>query len=287
MFEIQTITKKDKEYPELLKKIKNPPEKLYFRGNILPNENCFAIVGTRLCSDYGKQIALEIAGALTKANLIIISGLAKGIDTFSHLAVIERKKRTIAVLGTGLNKESIYPRSNLKLAKNILEANGCLISEYPPGTRGSKFTFPKRNRIISGMSLGVLVVEAKIKSGALITANWAKQQNKKLFAVPGPIHSLNSKGCNYLIKKGAKLVENANDILKELNLKPLEKEQRGEGKTNEEILILKALLQGPLFIDQIIKKTKLTPSSTASTISILEIEGKIKNLGRNTFGLSS
>ncbi|GAI30595.1 unnamed protein product, partial [marine sediment metagenome] len=150
MDEIKTITIKDKKYLELLKKIINPPEILYVKGELNPNEQCFAVVGTRMCSPYGKQVALEIAGDLAEAGLIIVSGLAPGIDTFAHTAAVERNKRTIAVLGTGLDEKSIYPQSNLKLAQRILETGGCLISEYPPGTPGSKFTFPQRNRIISG-----------------------------------------------------------------------------------------------------------------------------------------
>jgi len=216
MPEIKTTTTEDKEYPKLLKEIPESPKTLYFRGKILPTENCFAIVGTRRCSDYGKQMALEIGRDLVELGFTIVSGLAEGIDTYSHLAAVEREKRTIAVLGTGLDEKSIYPQSNLKLVKKILETGGCLISEYPPGTHGTKFTFPERNRIISGMSLGVLVIEAKKRSGSLITAMWAKRQGKKVFAVPGPVHSPGSKGCHYLIKKGAILVENANDILKKL-----------------------------------------------------------------------
>ena len=216
--DIKSISFEDKNYTKLLKEIKNPPEVLYYKGEFATNENYFAIVGTRRCSTYGKEIALEIAGQLSEAGLTIVSGLAPGIDTFCHQAVVERKGKTIAVLGTGIDDQSIYPKSNIKLAKKILETGGCLISEYPPGTPGTQFTFPQRNRIISGLSLGVLVVEAKEKSGALITAQWAKKQGRKIFAVPGPIHSLNSKGCHYLIKQGAKLVENANDILRELNL---------------------------------------------------------------------
>ena len=254
----------------------------------MPNENYFAIVGTRRCSNYGKQIALEIGGDLSRAGLTIVSGLATGIDTLAHLSAVERGKRTVAVLGTGLDEKSIYPQSNLKLANKILETGGCLISEYPHGTHGSKFTFPERNRIISGISLGVLVVEAKQKSGALITALWAKKQGRKVFALPGPVHSLNSKGCHYLIKKGAILIESAEDILKELKLKPLslKKKQEIGGKTKEESLILEVLREGPLYIDKIIEKTKLSASSTASTISILEIKGRLRNLGGNTFGLS-
>jgi len=283
---IRILNLKDKNYPKLLKKIKNPPKILYYLGEIKSEENCFAIVGTRRYSFYGKQTALEIAGDLADAGLTIVSGLAPGIDTFVHKAVVERRKRTIAVLGTGLDRKSIYPKSNLKLAKKILETGGCLISEYPPETRGTKFTFPQRNRIISGLSLGVLVIEAKLKSGALITANWAKIQNRKVFAIPGSIHSSNSKGCHFLIKEGAKLVENANDILKELGLKPnLSSEKELKGENIEEDLILKILKEKSLHIDQIIKEIKLSPKIVASTLAILEIKGKVRNLGGNIYAL--
>ena len=200
--EINKISIEDKEYPKLLKEIKNPPKILYYLGEIKATENCFAIVGTRRYSSYGKQVALEIAGDLAEVGLTIVSGFAFGIDTSAHQATIERGKRTIAVLGTGLDEKSIYPRSNLKLVEKILETGGCLISEYPPGTHGSEFTFPQRNRIISGLSLGALVVEAKEKSGALITANFAFSQKRKVFAIPGPIYSSNSRGPHLLIKKG-------------------------------------------------------------------------------------
>jgi len=285
MDEIKTINIKDKEYPKLLREIKDPPEVLYVRGEILPKENCFAVVGTRRYSSYGKQVALEIAGDLTEAGLTIVSGLAPGIDTFAHQATLERKGRTIAVLGTGIDEKSIYPKSNLKLARKIVETGGCLISEYPPGTRGTQFTFPQRNRIISGLSIGVLVVEAKEKSGALITANQAFAQKRKVFAIPGPIHSSNSRGCHLLIKKGAKLVENANDILGELNL-PRREKREISGETPEENLVLEALKEGALDVDKIIEKTKLPAPNAASTLAILEIKGKIRNLGGNTFALS-
>jgi len=284
--EIKTINIQDKNYPKLLKGIKDPPEVLYVRGELNPEENCFAVVGTRMASAYGKQVALEIAGDLAEAGLTIVSGMAPGIDTFVHQATLERKGRTIAVLGTGLDEKSIYPQSNLKLAKKILETGGCLISEYPPGTPGSKFTFPNRNRIISGLSLGVLVVEAKQKSGALITAHHAFKQKRKVFAIPGSIHSLNSKGCHYLIKKGAKLVENANDILKELNLPELTSPGLMRGETEEENLILGVLKEGVLDIDKIIEKTKLSAATVASTLAVLEIKGKVRNLGGNTYAIN-
>jgi DNA processing protein len=286
MDEIKTISIEDKNYPRFLKKIADPPKVLYYLGEIKPKENCFAIVGTRRCSAYGKQVTLEIAGDLAEAGLTIVSGLAPGIDTFAHSACIERKKRTIAVLGTGLDEKSIYPKSNLKLTKKILEFEGCLISEYPPGTSGAKFTFPQRNRIISGLSLGVLVIEAPEKSGALITAEYAFFQKRKVFAIPGSIYSKTSKGCHYLIKKGAKLVENANDILKELQLPQLTPPGGVRGETAEENLILEALKEGALYIDKIIEKTKLPAAKIASTLAILEIKGKVRNLGGNTFCLA-
>jgi DNA processing protein len=288
MDEIKKIIIKDKSYPKLLKEIKGAPEILYYRGEIKSEENCFAIVGTRRCSPYGKQVALEIAGDLAEAGLTTVSGLAPGIDTFCHQAAVERSKRTIAVLGTGLDEKSIYPQENLKLAKKILETGGALISEYPPGTRGTNFTFPQRNRIISGLSFGVLAIEAKQKSGALITANWAKKQGRKIFAVPGSIHSLNSKGCHYLIKQGAKLVENANDILKELNLNLLiyEIDRFVKGDNKEENLILNSLKEEALDVDKIIETTKLPAATVVSVLAILEIKGKVKNLEGSIYAIS-
>lgn len=287
--EIKTIDIRDKNYPQLLRKIKDVPKVLYYRGELRSEENCFAVVGTRLASVYGKQVTLEIAGDLAEAGLTIVSGLAPGIDSFAHQTAVEKNKRTIAVLGTGLDEKSIYPQTNLKLAEKILKSGGALISEYPPGTPGSKFTFPKRNRIISGLSLGVLVVEAKQKSGALITAEWAKRQGRKIFAIPGPIHSSNSKGPHRLIKQGAKLVENANDILKELNLGMLSSDNHLEikGETQEENLILEVLKEEALEVDKIIERTKLSTAKVASTLAILEIKGRVRNLGGNIYAISS
>src|SRR3989344_2056640 len=181
MDNIQTFNIEDKNYPELLKKISNAPKVLYYRGVLPTNqENCFAIVGTRRPSLYGQQATIEITGQLADANATIVSGMAPGIDTFAHQAVVEKGKRTIAVLGTGLDEKSIYPQQNLDLSRKIIENGGCLISELPPGTHGSKLTFPKRNRIISALSLGTVVIEAKEKSGSLITARYAIAQHKKL-----------------------------------------------------------------------------------------------------------
>jgi DNA processing protein len=286
--DIKTISVENENYPKLLKEIKDPPKVLYYLGEMKAKENCFAIVGTRRYSSYGKQIALEIAGDLSESGLTIVSGLAPGIDTFSHQAVVERKKRTIAVLGTGLDEKSIYPKSNLDLAKKIIETGGCLISEYPPGTRGTQFTFPQRNRIISGLSLGTLVIEAKEKSGALITANLTFSQKRKVFAVPGQIYSSNSKGPHLLIKRGAKLVDNINDILQELNLPLKSKELASlQGENEEENLILNILKEEALYVDKIIERANLPAATIASTLSILEIKGKVKNLGRNIYAISN
>jgi len=286
MNEIKEINLEDKNYPQLLKKIKNPPKKLYFLGEIFPKENCFAIVGTRRCSNYGKEVAYKIASELIEAGLTIVSGFAPGIDTIVHKATIERNARTIAVLGTGLDRRSIYPKSNLKLIDKILECKGAIVSELEPQTHGTKYTFPQRNRIISGLCLGVLVVEARMQSGALITANYAKEQKRKIFAIPGSIFSQTSRGCHFLIKNGAKLVESAKDILEELGMEKLKLEKKEiKGKTLEESLILEVLKEGALDVEKIIEKTKLSPSKVVSTLSILEIEGKIKSLGGQVYAI--
>lgn len=286
---IEEIRISDASYPEILKQIPRPPKSIFVRGGVLRNESCFAVVGARNCSAYGKQTTLDLCGPLIDEGLTIVSGLAPGIDTFAHKAAVGRNKRTIAVLGTGLDEKSIYPKENIFLSRKIIECGGCLMSEYPPGTRGSQFTFPQRNRIISGLSLGTLVVEAKEKSGALITANYAFLQKRKVFAVPGPIHSATSRGPHFLIKKGAKLVDNATDILQELGLKWQSLPLFGNvmGSNPEENLVIKALKEQPLCIDKIIEITKLEAPKVAGIITVLEMNGKIRNLGSNTFSLIS
>jgi len=289
MQEIREIKITDAKYPESLKKIPDAPPVLYYRGNFdAVHETCIAIVGTRRPSSYGQQAALQIAGELADTGVIIVSGLAPGIDTFAHRSCVERKKKTIAVLGTGLDEKSIYPQQNLKLSRNIIENGGCLISELPPGTHGSKFTFPKRNRIISGLSLGVLVVEAKEKSGSLITAEYAAAQGKKLFAVPGPIFSSNAKGPNRLIKNGAVLVESASDIVDVLGIEHsfAQTFKNVSASTPQEVAILTVLKEDQLYIDAIIEKTKLQASVVATTLALMEISGKIRSLGGNTYAVS-
>ncbi|MEA3452951.1 MAG: DNA-processing protein DprA [Patescibacteria group bacterium] len=219
MEKIHKIDINSSQYPRLLKEIIDPPRFLYYRGTLeAKNERIFAIVGSRRCSAYGRQATIEIVSELSKNNLTIVSGMAIGIDTIAHQTALCNKAKTIAVLGTGIDRKSIYPKENIELAEKIVENGGAIISEFAPGTRVSRKNFPQRNRIISALSLGMLVIEAKISSGSLIAANYAFKQKKKLFALPGSIHSSNSHGCHYLIQKGAKLIENADDILEELRL---------------------------------------------------------------------
>ena len=202
---IDIISIQDKEYPKLLKEIYDPPVFLYIRGNkhILNNES-IAIIGCREASKYGLSVANEFAYNLSKHNINIISGLARGIDSEAHLGAVRANQKTIAVLGNGL--DTIYPKENIKLVQNILNSGGAIISEYPLGTQPKKENFPARNRIISGMSKGVLVVEAREKSGTLITVDFALEQGRDVFVIPGNINSINSVGTNDLIKQGAKLV---------------------------------------------------------------------------------
>lgn len=289
MDKIKQVSIENEIYPESLKKISGPPKVLYHIGNLpKKDEICFAVVGTRQPTPYGQQATLQIAGELSDAGLTIISGMAPGIDTFAHKICIEKKKRTVAVLGTGLDEKSVYPQQNLELFRQIIKYGGCLISEFAPGTPGYPNNFRQRNRIISGLSLGVLVVEAKEKSGSLITADYSKIQNKKLFAVPGPIYVSNAKGPNKLIKEGATLVESSQDILDVLGIEPIFAKASADLKaeTPQEQLILEALKEESLYIDKIIEKTKLNPSVVATNIALMEISGKIRNLGGNVYSLN-
>ena len=210
---IEEISINSKEYPEKLKKIYDPPQKLYVLGNKnLLNQNGVAIVGSRKATPYGKKVAHNLAKELSGNGLIVISGLALGIDSYAHIGAI--KGGTIAVIGSGI--DNIYPKANIELAREIIRNNGCIISEYSIGIKPEKLHFPQRNRIISGLSEGVVVVEANKKSGALITAEFALEQGKEVFAVPGDINKKQSEGTNQLIKDGAILLTSATDILENI-----------------------------------------------------------------------
>jgi len=285
--EPRKITLQDKDYPAILKEIHDPPKELYIKGKFdNADKTAIGIVGTRNYSQYGKQVALDISGKLAELGITIVSGLAKGIDTFAHEAALEAGGRTIAVLGTSLDKKSFFPSSNYRLGEKISQ-HGALISEYSPGTRGTQFTFPQRNRIISGLSLGVVVIEAPEKSGALITAALALEQNREVFAVPGSIYEKNSQGTNQLIKIGAKAVTCAEDILEELNLIHLLKTEKKNIKpeTKEEEIIFSVLSLQPMHIDEIIKKSGLAASAVNATLMMLELKKAIRNLGKGNYVL--
>lgn len=211
---IQLVSILSPEYPEQLKTICDAPILLYVIGDSqILKEDSIAIIGCRQCSSYGKKSTKQIAYELAQNKKVIVSGMAKGIDSYAHYGCLEAKGKTIAVLGSGLDR--IYPKENIPLYHAILQGNGCIVSEYPIGVGAAKYHFPARNRIISGLSKGIVVVEAKEKSGSLITVDFGLEQGRDIFAIPGNIDTNTSKGTNLLLKQGAKLVTTIQDILEE------------------------------------------------------------------------
>lgn len=212
---IGIISIQDKEYPQILKGIYDPPISLYIRGNKnILNNRSIGVVGCRECTEYGRSAAKYFSYNLSKQKINIVSGLAKGIDSYSHIGCLAANGKTIAVVGNGL--DIIYPKENLEIANKIIQNRGAIISEYPCGTKPDKMNFPARNRIISGISSGIIVVEAKEKSGTLITVDFALEQGRDVFVVPGNINSINSVGTNDLIKQGARMVVTYEDVLNNL-----------------------------------------------------------------------
>ena len=281
-FPIIELLLNNKEYPKLLKQISDPPNKLFCRGNIkLLNSHCFGVVGTRKITSYGKEVTENIVSGLSDTGWTIVSGLALGIDAAAHQAALDNDLPTIAVLGSTIDDAGIGPRTNLPLAKEILKNNGLLISEYKNSSDINRANFAIRDRIISGLSVGVLIVEGAEKSGSLITARCAVEQNRDVFAVPGSIFSFVSAGPNELIKKGARVVTSANDILEEYgqNLE-LELAQKNNISTKDPVQKkILAILdeQADLTIDALIKIVGLEASQILSAISMLELRGRIKN----------
>ncbi len=276
------ITLADAQYPKALLEIHDPPAVLYVRGRIeMLNVPAFAIVGSRNATAQGLRDAEAFALALSEAGLAIVSGLALGIDASAHRGGIAGAGSSIAVVGTGADR--IYPRRNRELAHALAE-KGCLISEFPLGTPPDTWNFPRRNRLISGLARGVLVVEAGLPSGTLTTARCAVEQGRDVFCVPGSIHSPLSKGCHWLIKEGAKLVESADDVLEELGLgrrrSPREDTPR-EGEKRDPLL--DAMGFAPISIDQMAERTGLGADKLAAQLSRLEIEGCVAALAGGWF----
>lgn len=281
---IWMIAEDDENFPPALKEIPQSPLALYCRGNaaLLSAKALyifFAIVGTRKPTQYGRDTTESIVRGLVPYTIIIVSGLATGIDTYSHCAALEYGGKTIAVLGSGIDAPSIFPSENISLAKRIVESGGIVMSEYAPGTPATREHFPQRNRIISGLSRGVLVVEAREKSGALITARLALDQNRDVFAIPGPIFSSASRGPNKLIQEGAKLVCSAEDILEEFKIEYTKNEpQKKSGVLSEKEWALLEMLSEPTSVDAIKEKTGFAVPEIISTLSMLELKGYVKNV---------
>ena len=273
------VTLADADYPKALLEIADPPPLLYAKGNLaLLNKLSIAIVGSRNASVQGEKNAEAFAQGLAEHGLCIVSGLALGIDGAAHRGALKAKGDTIAVVGTGL--DMVYPAQHRDLAHQIAKS-GLIISEFPLGTLSKPQNFPRRNRLISGLSLGCLVVEANLKSGSQITARLSAEQGREVFAIPGSIHSPLAKGCHQLIKQGAKLVDSLQDIVEELNLSkavsaPVAEEN---SQTNQDQqTLLDAMAYDAISIETLVQLTGLTVSTLSSMLTLLEVEGRITGL---------
>lgn len=277
---IKIIPIPHEEYPEMLKYIPDPPLVLYAQGSI-PKANAMAIVGSRKASGYGVNTAFKIASELALSGLVIVSGMARGIDTAAHSGALDAGGKTVAVLGCGV--DIVYPPENWGVMERIIKT-GAVISEYPPGSPPSPPHFPSRNRIISGMSLGTLVVEAGFKSGSLITANCALEQGRDVFSIPGNINNYNSMGTNRLIKDGARIVLDSEDVLDELSFGtvPFENKRRGKRKSRETVIgdkgkkIVTALRIEDLYDEELSEKTNIHLIDIHEILLDLELRGIIK-----------
>jgi len=267
-------------YPRLLREIHDPPPVLYVKGRITQEDAwAVAVVGTRRATVYGREVTRQLAAALARSGVTIVSGMARGIDSEAHQAALRAGGRTIAVLGCGIDR--VYPPENRKLAEEII-AHGALVSDYPLGTKPEGRNFPPRNRIISGLSLGVLVAEAGVRSGALITADFAAEQGRDVFAVPGSILARGSAGTNRLIREGAKVVLEAEDVLEELNLMMVAEqvEARQVLPTDEaEAALLAHLSSEPTHVDELRQRMGLPIAQVTSTLALMELKGMVRQVG--------
>src|SRR2546421_6195451 len=279
---IRVITWKDKTYPALLREVDASPPVLYIYGTLTEADQfALAVVGTRNSTTYGRQVTERIVTELAKGQVTIVSGLALGIDTIAHTAALDAGGRTIAVLASGL--DIIYPPTNRSLARRIVESGqGVLITEYPLGVQPDGGNFPARNRIISGLSLGVLVAEAPLKSGALITAGFALKQGRDVFGIPGSILSNKSSGVNKLIQDGAKPVMEVNDILEALNLFMIPQHVEMQAvlpDNDDERVLLKLISHEPCHVDDLIRDSGLATTIVSATLTMMELKGMIKQVG--------
>ncbi|MCB5190214.1 DNA-processing protein DprA [Methylobacillus arboreus] len=279
------VTLADASYPQSLLDIPNPPPLLYAKGNPdLLNMPSIAVVGSRNASPQGEKNAEEFSAALSLHGLCIVSGMALGIDGAAHRGALQAGGRTIAVVGTGL--DIVYPARHRALAHQIAE-HGLIVSEFALGTPSRAQNFPRRNRIISGLSQGCLVIEANLQSGSLITARLAAEQGREVFAIPGSIHSPLAKGCHQLIKQGAKLVESMQDILDEMKIPlmpvPAVEVPVDEGAVSEQNPLIEALGYDPVSLDTLAARSGLTTERLSAMLLVLELEGKITSLPGGRF----
>jgi DNA processing protein len=284
-FKIEYVTFNDKNYPENLKEINDFPPVLYYIGSLRRSDkNAVAIVGSRLGSSYGREVTENISAELSSLGIVIVSGLALGIDAVAHKACFEAGGRGIVVLASGL--DTISPFTNRWIAIEIVKHGGAIVSEYPLGFMPLKTNFPARNRIVSGLSKAVIVVEGLKKSGTLLTASAAAEQGRTVFAVPGQITSPLSQAPNYLIQNGAKLVSSTQDILDELNLQLKvdadEMEKVLPGNENE-VNLVAALTNEALHLDELARITGLTVSQISASLTVMELKGLVKNIGQGMY----
>ncbi|MBI2644976.1 DNA-protecting protein DprA [Candidatus Uhrbacteria bacterium] len=284
---ISVITDQDAQYPPLLKQIYNPPWILYYRGTLPEKDTwCIGIVGTRKMTAYGKTVTPRIVTELAEQGVTTVSGLAFGIDACVHMHTLHAHGKTIAVLASGIDAHSVYPAAHRSLAEEISEQGGMLCSEYPPDTVPQTFFFPLRNRIISGLSRGVVVIEAGETSGALITARYALEQNRDVFAVPGPITSYMSVGPNELLKKGAYPVTCAQDIFDAFSFSNIRAQQsvsKHEHLDSVEREIYSVLSGNPMHIDEVRIACGLDTSTVSGTLLIMEMKKIVRNVGAQNY----
>jgi DNA processing protein len=270
---------KDKEFPEKLKVISYAPLFLYVKGELLKDKNLIAIIGSRKPTSYGKEVAYKFSKKLAENGVGIVSGLARGIDSISHKGALDGNGYTIGVLGCGVN--IIYPAENRELFERIIKSGGAIISEFPFDTKPRKENFPMRNRIISGLCEGIVVIEAGKKSGTLITAKWALNQGREVFAIPGSIFSSQSEGTHYLIKEGANVITSPEEILAYFGWgeeKNLSREKIEVELTEEEKEILSLLSSYPQHVEEIFAKVNKSPFEVLSILTELELKGLVENL---------
>lgn len=282
---LHAITIDDDRYPTLLREISDPPALLFIRGTVPPPTGLrLAVVGTRRPTRYGEHMTAELTEAVAAAGVTIVSGLAIGLDAIAHRTCLEVGGRTVAVLGCSLDR--VYPVVHERLAEEIVERKGCLVSEFPPGIPALPHRFPARNRIVAGMCQGTLVTEGDVTSGALITARFALESGREVFAVPGNVTSIPSRGPNDLIKQGATPVTEVTDLFRGLGLDPPEAQPpTAIAASVEERKILSAISRGPLPVDEIIRRSTLPPSVVARCLSQLELRNVVKNLGGQHFAV--